>query len=86
MKRIEEVSVRVGDILWTGGSQYFYVHNICNGRMVMSGIEDDGDIFDKDEIYSASYVMTTDEERSKFFNLIEKFNLKFNKNRGVYCL
>ena len=84
MKRIEEVVVKVGDILWTGGHQYFYVHNIVNGRMVMSGIEDDGYIFGKDEIYSASYIMQTQEERNKFFNLIEKFNLKFNRNRGVY--
>lgn len=84
MKTIIERTVKVGDILWTGGCQYFYVHNIVNGRRVMSGIEEDGTIFDKDIFYGASYVMTTDEERNKFFNLIDKFNLKFNKNRGVY--
>ena len=84
MKTIRERTVKVGDILWTGGCQYFYVHNIVNGRWVMSGIAEEGDIFPKDTFYGASYVMTTDTERNKFFNLIEKFNLKFNKNRGVY--
>lgn len=84
MKHITTQEVKVGDILWTGGRQYFYVHNIVDGRTVMSGISDNGGIFDKDGFYCASYVTTTDEERSKFFNLIEKFNLKFDKNRGVY--
>ena len=78
------MGVKVGDILWTGGCQYFYVHNIVNGRAVMSGIDKDGEVFNKDVCYSALYVMTTDEERNKFFNLIDELNLKFDKNRGVY--
>lgn len=83
MKTIRERTVKVGDILWTGGCQYFYVHNIVNGRWVMSGISEGGDIFPKDTFYGAGYVMTTDAERNKFFNLIDKLNLKFDKNRGV---
>lgn len=83
MKRIGEVVVKVGDILYTGGRQYFYVHNIVNGCMVMSGIAEDGEVFNKDVCYCALYVMTTDEERNKFFNLIDELNLKFDKNRGV---
>jgi len=84
MKYIREGVVKVGDILWTGGRQYFYVHNIVNGRMVMSGIDETGHKFDKESRYSASYIMQTQEERNKFFDLIKKFNLKFNRNRGVY--
>lgn len=84
MKRIGEGVVKVGDILWTGCSQYFYVHNIVNGCMVMSGVAEDGDVYGKSSFYGASYIMRTQEERNKFFDLIEKFNLKFNKNRGVY--
>lgn len=84
MKTIREVAVKVGDILWTGGCQYFYVHNIVNGRMVMSGIDYSGNVFSKNNHYYASFITQTTKERSKFFNLIEKFNLKFNKNRGVY--
>lgn len=83
MKRITE-GAKVGDILWTGGRQYFYVHNIINGRMVMSGIDEDGNVFDKNNFYSASCLMETQEERNKFFNLIEKFNLRFNRNLGIY--
>lgn len=84
MKRIGEGAAKVGDILWTGGRQYFYVHNNVNGRMVMSGISEYGDVFSKQSHYHASFITQTKEERNKFFNLIEKFNLKFNKNRGVY--
>ena len=84
MKRIGEGKAKVGDILWTGGCQYFYVHNIGNGRIVMSSVEEDGTIYSKTNLYSASYIMQTQEERKKFFDLIERFNLKFNKNRGVY--
>lgn len=83
MKRITE-GAKVGDILWTGGRQYFYVHNIINGCMVMSGIDKDGRVFDKSMFYSASYITETQEERNKFFNLIEKFNLRFNRNLGIY--
>ena len=83
MKRITE-GAKVGDILWTGGLQYFYVHNIINGCMVMSGIDEAGEVFDKNRFYSASYIMETQEERNKFFNLIEKFNLRFNRNLGIY--
>lgn len=83
MKRITE-GTKVGDILWTGGRQYFYVHNIINGRMVMSGIDEAGEVFDKSNFYSASYITETQEERNKFFNLIEKFNLRFNRNLGIY--
>lgn len=83
MKRIIK-GAKVGDILWTGGRQYFYVHNIINGCMVMSGIDEYGEVFGKNSFYSASYIMETQEERNKFFNLIEKFHLKFNRNRGVY--
>ena len=83
MKTIREVLVKVGDILWTGGCQYFYVHNIVNGRMVMSGIDVHGEIYTKSEHFLASHILK-DTERNKFFELIEKYNLKFNKNRGVY--
>lgn len=84
MKRIGEGVVKVGDILWTGGHQYFYVHNIVNECMVMSGVDFNGNVYGKSNLYGARYIMRTQEERKKFFNLIEKFNLKFNKNRGVY--
>lgn len=85
MKCINEGVVKVGDILWTGGRQYFYVHNIVNGIMDMSGVGEIGFVFIKRRnCYSALYIMETQEERKKFFDLIEKYNLKFNKNRGVY--
>lgn len=84
MRHISEGVVKVGDILWTGGRQYFYVHKIVDGRMVMSGVEDDGDVYEKLMFYSAPYIMETQEERLKFFDLIEKYNLKFDKNRGVH--
>lgn len=75
--------VNIGDICWTGGTQYFYVHNIVNGHKVMSGIDEYGEIYIKSQRYSASYILKN-KERNKFFELIEKYNLKFNKNRGVY--
>ena len=74
---------KIGDICWTGGTQYFYVHNIVNGNIVMSGIDEYGETYTKSNRYSASYILK-DTERNKFFELIEKYNLKFNKNRGVY--
>lgn len=75
--------VKIGDICWTGGTQYFYVHNIVNGHKVMSGIDEYGRIFKKSEDYGAQYILK-DTARNKFFELIEKYSLKFNKNRGVY--
>lgn len=83
MKHIREGAVKVGDILWTGGRQYFYVHNSANGRMVMSGVDIGGVVFSKQSNYRASYLMETQEERNKFFDLIEKYNHRFDKNRGV---
>lgn len=74
---------KIGDICWTGGTQYFYVHNIVNGNKVMSGIDSYGEIYTKSEHFLASHILK-DTERNKFFELIEKYNLKFNKNRGVY--
>lgn len=74
---------KVGSIVrtWHNG-QYFYVHNIHNDIMEMSGIDDTGWIFRKSCEYSAHEVVPPSEEHI-FFDMLEKYRLKLDLNKGV---
>lgn len=74
---------KVGSIVrtWHNG-QYFYVHNIQNDTMKMSGIDDTGRIFSKSFEYIICEVAPQSEEHI-FFDRIEKYQLKFDLNKGI---
>lgn len=74
---------RVGSIVrtWNKG-QYFYVHNIHNDIMEMSGIDKTGWIFKKHRIYYVREVVPPSEEHI-FFDMLEKYRLKLDLNKGV---
>lgn len=74
---------KVGSIVrtWHNG-QYFYVHNIHNDTMEMSGIDDAGWIFRKSCRYIVHEVAPQSEEHI-FFDMIEKYKLKLDLNKGI---
>lgn len=66
---------KVGSIVRTyHDGQYFYVHNIHNEIMEMSGIGTDGWFFYK--------VVPTSEEHI-FYDMLEKYRLKLDLNKGI---
>jgi hypothetical protein len=74
---------KVGSVVRTAShAQYFYVHNIHNDIMEMSGIWCDGWIFRKSCRYIVHEVTPTSEEHI-FFDMIEKYKLKFDLNKGI---
>lgn len=74
---------KVGSIVrtWHDG-QYFYVHNIHDDIMEMSGIDDTGWIFSKSCKFRALEVVPPSEEHI-FFDMLEKHRLKLDLNKGV---
>ena len=74
---------KVGGIVrtWHNG-QYFYVHNIHYDVMEMSGIDDTGWIFRKSCRYSGREVVPPSEEHI-FYDMLEKYRLKLDLNKGV---
>lgn len=74
---------KVGGIVrtWHNG-QYFYVHNIHDDIMEMSGIDDTGWIFSKSCRYIVQEVAPQSEEHI-FYDMLEKFGLKLDLNKGV---
>lgn len=74
---------KVGGIVrtWHDG-QYFYVHNIHDDIMEMSGIGHDGWFFSKFTHYTVNEVVPTNEEHI-FYDLLEKHRLKLDLNKGV---
>lgn len=74
---------KVGSIVKTyGDGQYFYVHNIHNDIMEMSGVGVNGWLFDKHSRYIVSEVVPPSEEHI-FYDLLEKHRLKLDLNKGV---
>lgn len=74
---------RVGSIVRTSSrQQYFYVHNIENDNMCMSGISLCGYVFSKGYHLMANEVVPEDEEHI-FFESLNKYNLKLNLNKGI---
>jgi len=74
---------KVGSIVRTHyDGQYFYVHNIHDDIMEMSGIGIDGWFFDKCTHYTVHEVVPTSEEHI-FYDMIEKYQLNFDLNKGV---
>ena len=74
---------KVGGIVrtWHDG-QYFYVHNIHDDIMEMSGIGTDGWFFDKYTRYIVHEVVPTSEEHI-FYDLLIKHGYKLDLNKGV---
>ena len=74
---------KVGSIVrtWHKG-QYFYVHNIHNDIMEMSGTDNTGWIFKKSWDYIVHEVVPPSEEHI-FFDMLEKYRLKLDLNKGV---
>lgn len=74
---------KVGSIVRTNhNGQYFYVHNIHDDIMEMSGIDDTGWIFIKSRHFIVHEVVPQSEEHI-FYDMIEKYQLKFDLNKGV---
>lgn len=74
---------KVGSIVRTHhDGQYFYVHNIHDDIMEMSGIGCDGLMFSKSCRYTVHEVAPPSEEHI-FFDMIEKYKLKFDLNKGI---
>ena len=74
---------KVGSIVrtWHDG-QYFYVHNIHDDIMEMSGVDDTGWIFSKSCEYTVLEVVPPSEEHI-FYDRLEKYRLKLDLNKGV---
>ena len=74
---------KVGGLVrtWHNG-QYFYVHNIHNDIMEMSGIDGTGWIFRKSCSYTVHEVAPPIEEQI-FYDMLEKYRLKLDLNKGV---
>lgn len=74
---------KVGSIVrtWHNG-QYFYVHNIHDDIMEMSGIDDTGWIFTKSRNFIVHEVVPPSEEHI-FYDMLEKYRLKLDLNKGV---
>ena len=74
---------KVGGIVRTYyGGQYFYVHNIYNDIMEMSGVDDNGWIFGKFRGYVVHEVVPPSEEHI-FYDMLEKYRLKLDLNKGI---
>ena len=74
---------KVGSIVRTGShQQYFYVHNIHDDIMEMYGISQDGWIFRKFCHYTVHEVIPPSEEHI-FYDMLEKYRLKLDLNKGV---
>ena len=74
---------KVGSIVRTvSHAQYFYVHSIHGDIMEMSGIEVTGWIFRKSSRYTVHEIAPPSEEHI-FFDMIEKYKLKFDLNKGI---
>ena len=74
---------KVGSIVrtWHNG-QYFYVHNIHDDIMEMSGISPTGWLFTKNTCFAAAEVVPPSEEHI-FYDKLEKYKLKLDLNKGV---
>ena len=74
---------KVGGIVrtWHNG-QYFYVHNIHDDIMEMSGISPTGVLFTKNSCFAATEVVPPSEEHI-FYDMLEKYRLKLVLNKGV---
>ena len=74
---------KVGSIvrIWSH-QQYFYVHNIHDDIMEMSGINDTGWIFEKVRGYVVHEVVPPSEEHI-FYDLLIKYGYKLDLNKGV---
>ena len=74
---------KVGSIVrtWHNG-QYFYVHNIHDDIMEMSGISPTGVLFTKNTCFAAAEVVPPSEEHI-FYDRLEKYRLKLDLNKGV---
>lgn len=74
---------KVGGIVRTHyHGQYFYIHNIYDDIMEMSGIDDTGWIFKKSFRYIVHEVVHPSEEHI-FFDMIEKYQLNLDLNKGI---
>ena len=74
---------KVGSIVRTVHyGQYFYVHNIHDDIMEMSGIGADWWFFDKYTRYIVHEVVPTSEEHI-FYDLLIKYGYKLDLNKGV---
>ena len=75
--------VKVGSIVRTcHDGQYFYVHNIHDDIMEMSGVDDTGWIFSKSCKYTVLEVVPPSEEHI-FYDMLEKHRLKLDLNKGI---
>lgn len=74
---------KVGSIVrtWHDG-QYFYVHNIHDNDMEMSGVDDTGWIFTKSSHFAVCEVVPPSEEHI-FYDMLERHRLKLDLNKGV---
>ena len=62
--------------------QYFYIHNINNDVMEMSGISCGGLILRKGIAFTVQEVVPPSEEHI-FYDLLDRFNLKLDLNNGI---
>ena len=74
---------KIGSIVrtWHCG-QYFYVHNIHDDVMEMSGTDNTGWIFNKASNFTVREVVPPSEEHI-FYDLLERNRLKLDLNKGV---
>lgn len=74
---------KVGGIARTNyHGQYFYIHNINNDVMEMSGISHGGLLLRKGSTYIVQEVVPPSEEHI-FYDLLDRFNLKLDLNNGI---
>ena len=62
--------------------QYFYVHNIHDDIMEMSGVDGTGWIFTKSNHFVVYEVVPPNEEHI-FYDMLKKYRLKLDLNKGV---
>lgn len=79
--------LKVGDIMICDCGNYrqlFYVHNIINGTLEMSGVSENCNltIFNKMIGWSVDRI-ATEAEVSLFYELIQQYGFKFNLNTGI---
>lgn len=81
--------LKVGDIMVCGDAphrQLFYIHNINIERekITTSGVGENSrfSYFEKDVIWTFDR-KATDDEVHLFYELIERYNFKFNLNTGI---
>lgn len=74
---------KVGSIVRTHrNGQYFYVHNIHDDIMEMSGVGDTDWIFIKSRNFIVHEVVPPSEEHI-FYDRLKKYRLKLDLNKGV---